>query len=110
MLAMRGEVGGVDEYVVKVDHNAHIQHICEDTIDEMLEHSRGVSETKGHHQPLKGATAGVEGGLPIISVGNADQMISMPEIEFGVDLSSTWGFKEVGGTGKWVSVLFCDLV
>ena len=55
MLAMRGEVGGVDEYVVKVDHDTHIQHICKDTVDETLEHGMGISETKGHYQPLKGA-------------------------------------------------------
>ena len=76
----------------------------------MLEHAGSISETKGYHQPLKEAVAGVEGGLPFISVSNADQMIHMLEIEFGLDLSSTWGFEEVRGTGKWVLVLFHDLV
>ena len=49
LLAMSGRVGGVDQYVIEVDHNAHIQHICKDTIDEVLERSRGVSETEGHY-------------------------------------------------------------
>ena len=53
---------------------------------------------------------GAEGGLPFVSVGDADQMIRMPEIELGVDLSSAWGFEQVRGAGKWISVLFCDLV
>ena len=96
MLVMSGEVRGVDEYVIKVDHNPHVQYICKDVIDEMLESVRGVSETKGHHQPLEEAIAVGEGGLPFISISNADQMISMLEIEFGVDLSSIWGFKQVG--------------
>ena len=52
----------------------------------------------------------MEGGLPFVSIGNADQMIRMPEIELGVDLSSAWGFEQVGGAGKWVSVCFRDLV
>ena len=69
----------------------------------MLERAGSISETEGHHQPLKGAVAGVKGGLPFISVSNADQMIHMLEIEFGLDLSSTWGFEEVRvqGSGYW---------
>ena len=110
MLVIRGEVRGVDEYVIEVDHDAHIQHIYEDTVDKTLECSGSVSETKGHYQPLKGVIAGVEGGLPFISIGNADQIIHMSEIKFAIDLSSTWGFKQVRGQGKWISVLFHDLV
>ena len=49
LLAMSSRVGGVDQYVVEVDHDAHVQHICEDTIDEVLEHSGGISETEGHY-------------------------------------------------------------
>ena len=49
LLAMSGRVGGVDQYVIEVDHNAHVQHICEDTIDEALECGGGVSETEGHY-------------------------------------------------------------
>ena len=88
VLVMRGKVRGVDEGVVKVDHNAHIQHVSKDAIDKVLERGGSVSETKRHYQPLKGAIVGAEGGLPFISVGNVDQMIRMPEIELGVDLSS----------------------
>ena len=49
LLAMSGGVRGVDQYVVKVDHDTYVQHICEDTIDEALAHSRGISETEGHY-------------------------------------------------------------
>ena len=52
----------------------------------------------------------MEGGLPFVSVGDADQMIRMLEIELGVNPSSAWGFEQVGGVGKWVSVLFRDLI
>ena len=51
-----------------------------------------------------------EGGLPFVSTGNVGQMIRMLEIKLGVDLSSTWGFEQVGGAGKWVLVFFRDLV
>ena len=49
LLAMSGGVGGVDQYVVEIDHDTHIQHICKDTIDKALECSGGVSETEGHY-------------------------------------------------------------
>ena len=49
LLAMSGGVEEVDQYVVKVDHDTHIQHICEDTIDEVLEYGGGISETEGHY-------------------------------------------------------------
>ena len=49
MLAMGGEAGGVDEDVIGVDHNAHIQHVGKDAIDKVLECSGGVSETERHY-------------------------------------------------------------
>jgi hypothetical protein len=49
MLAVRGDIGGVDEDVVEVNHDAHIQHICKDAIDKSLERGGGVSETEGHY-------------------------------------------------------------
>ena len=110
MLAMGGKVGGIDKNVIEVDHDTHVQHVGKDAIDKALECSRGVSETERHYQPLEGAIVGAEGGLPCVSVNDTDQMIRMPEIKLGVDLSSAWGFEQVGGMGKWVSVLFRDLV
>ena len=48
MLAMGGEVRGIDEDVVEVDHNAHVQHVGEDAIDKALENCGGISETERH--------------------------------------------------------------
>src|SRR5437899_8149135 len=50
----------VDKDVVKVYDNTHVQEICKDAINKPLEGSRGVSEAKGHHQPLIGAVARAE--------------------------------------------------
>ena len=49
LLVMSSGVGEVDQYIVKVDHDTHIQHICKDTIDEVLEYDGGISETEGHY-------------------------------------------------------------
>jgi hypothetical protein len=43
----------------------------------------------------------MEGGLPFISSGDADQMICMPEINLGVDPCNTQGIQEVGDSGNW---------
>ena len=107
---MHRDVGGINEDVVEVDHDAHVQHVGKDAVDKTLERGGGVGEAERHNQPLEGAVAGAEGGLPFVSFGNADQMIRMPEIKLGVNLSSAWGFEQVGGAGKWVSVLFRDLI
>ena len=40
---------GIDEDVVKVYDNTHVQEVCKDAINKPLEGSRGVSEAKGHH-------------------------------------------------------------
>ena len=49
VLAMGGEVGGVNEDVVEVDHDAHVQHVSEDAVDKTLERSGGIGETKRHN-------------------------------------------------------------
>ena len=39
---------GVNEDVIEVDHYANIQHVGEDSIDEVLESCWCVSEAEGH--------------------------------------------------------------
>ena len=46
-----------------------------------------------------GAVASVEGSFPLISLGDANQMVSMPKINFSIDLCLTQGVKEVGDEG-----------
>ena len=42
-------VGGIDEDVVEVDHDAHVQHVSKDAVDKALECSGGISETERHY-------------------------------------------------------------
>ena len=49
VLAMGGKVRGVNEDVVEVDHDTHIQHVGEDAVDKALECGGGVGETKRHN-------------------------------------------------------------
>ena len=40
-----------------------------------------------------------EGGFPLIALGDANQMVCMPKIDFSIDLRLTRGVKEVGDEG-----------
>lgn len=51
-----------------------------------------------------------ESGFPLVTFGDPDQMVRMPEIDFRVDLRAARGGEKVGDEWKWVSVLFRDLV
>ena len=41
----------------------------------------------------------VEGGFPLITLGDANQMVCMPKIDFSIDFRLTRGVKEVGDEG-----------
>lgn len=45
--------------------------------------SGGVGQPKRHHQVFKVAKRGVEGGLPFVSLTNADEVIGIPKVHFG---------------------------
>ena len=82
-----------------VYYHADIEHICEDRVDKLLKGSWGIGEAEGHHLPLIGAIASSEGGFPLIALGNVNQVVSMPKINFSIDLCVTWGVKKVGDEG-----------
>ena len=89
----------VDQDVIEVYYHADIKHICEDQVNKSLESGWGIGEAKGHHLPFIGAIVSLEGSFPLITLGNANQMVSMPKINFGIDLCLTQGVKEVGDEG-----------
>ena len=95
----------IDQDVVKVYYHADIEHICKDRVDKSLESGRGIGETKGHHLPFIGAIVSTEGSFPLIALSDANQMVSMPKIDFSVDLRLTRGVKEVGDEGSRVPIL-----
>ncbi|KIM67393.1 hypothetical protein SCLCIDRAFT_108217, partial [Scleroderma citrinum Foug A] len=82
-----------------VYYHADIKHICEDRVDKLLEGSWGIGEAERHHLPFIGAVASAEGGFPLITLGDANQMVCMPKIDFSIDLHLTRGVKEVGDEG-----------
>jgi hypothetical protein len=110
MLAMRYFVRGVDQDIVEVDDHANIEKISEDGVNKPLERSGGVRETEWHNEPFIGAIARAERSLPFIAFSDADQMVRMPEIDFGVDLCVARGIQEVRDAWERVAIFLRDLV
>ncbi|KIN96462.1 hypothetical protein M404DRAFT_162931 [Pisolithus tinctorius Marx 270] len=77
-------------YMFAVYHDADIEHVCKDAIDESLEGCRCISQTEWHYPPLVRTITSAECHFPFISVCDADQMIGMAEVDLGVDFSMAW--------------------
>ena len=84
------EVIGIDQDVIQIDYDVDVYHIHEDVIHESLKSCGSISKAFRHYQPLERSVSSPESGFPFISFGNAYEMIRMPEINFGVDLSFLW--------------------
>ncbi|KIO01093.1 hypothetical protein M404DRAFT_151159 [Pisolithus tinctorius Marx 270] len=59
-------------YMFTVYHDADIEHVCKDAIDELLESHRHVSQTEWHYLPLVGTIISVESCFPFISICYVD--------------------------------------
>lgn len=76
----------------------------------MLESSGSIDETEGHNQPLKRTIAHAEHGFPFITFADADKVVSMVEVNLGIDLGTARRVKKVGNEQKGVTVFLGDLV
>ncbi|KIO08845.1 hypothetical protein M404DRAFT_133174 [Pisolithus tinctorius Marx 270] len=63
---------GIKTMLSKVYHDADIEHVCKDAIDESLESRRHVSQTEWHSPPLVRTITSAECCFPFISVCDAD--------------------------------------
>jgi len=98
-------VGGEDKEVVHVDDKPSFRdHISEGVVHESLEGGRGVGETKEHDSGFEEAFMGDEGGLPLVSVFDADVVVAPSNIELGEDFGVSEFIDEVGDWGKWVGI------
>jgi hypothetical protein len=76
----------------------------------MLKGCRGIGKSEGHHQPFKRAILNAEGGLSFFTFCDANKVISVTKVDFGVGAGFPQGIKEVGDKGKGISVFLGDLV
>ncbi|KIN94149.1 hypothetical protein M404DRAFT_169006, partial [Pisolithus tinctorius Marx 270] len=59
-------------YMFAAYHDADIEHVCKDAIDESLEGCRCISQTKWHYPPLVRTITSVESHFPFISICDVD--------------------------------------
>ena len=97
MFNMLLRVLGVDEDVVEVDDHEQVEEVGEDVVHETLECGRCVGEPERHHTPFERSVAGAERGLPFVTLGDTDQVISMSEVKFRIDSGFSWNIKKIFG-------------
>ena len=77
----------VDEYIIQIDHDTDIQEVRENVIYESLKGCRSIGKTERHYRLFKWSIVYPKDSLPFITIGNANQMVSMAKIYLWVDLS-----------------------
>ena len=105
MLFVLGKVIGIDQYIVQIDNDNDVYHICKDVIHEPLKSCGSVSKAFWHSQPLEGSIMSPEGSLPFVSYCNANQMVCMPEVNFGVDSCFSWCVEQIRNEWKQIMIL-----
>src|SRR5271163_2004620 len=89
MCFVLGRIVGENEDILEVDNDINIKKVAENVVHKLLEGSRCISETKRHNKPFERTVTGMEGSFPLVTFGNADQVICMAEVQSGMCVSST---------------------
>ena len=87
MLVMFRHVIWVDEYIIQIDHNTNIQRVRENVIYELLKGYESIGKTERYHRLFKKSISCLKSSLPFITIGNANQIVSMVKIYLWVDPS-----------------------
>ena len=80
MLFVLRKVIGTDQYVIQIDNDVDVYHICKDVIHEPLKSCGSVSKAFWHYQPLKRSITSPEGSLPFVSCCNVNQIV-LPRLD-----------------------------
>ena len=90
MFLVLGNIVGIDENVVQIHDDTNVKHVSEDVIHKSLEGCGSVSKPFRHYQPLERPVSGSECSFPFFSSSESDEVICMPEINFGVYSCFAW--------------------
>ena len=67
-------------------------------------------ETKGHYTPFEGDVVSAEGGFPLVTFSDTDEVVCMVEINPSVNMCFGRCIQEVRDEQKWVMILLSDFV
>ena len=110
-LAVFFQSHGEDKNVVQVNCDFSCgNEVGEDGVHQGLEGGGRVGETKEHDLRFEEALVGRKGGFPLISLLDADIVVSPTYVELGEVLGSFKTVNDVGDEGKWVAILDRELV
>src|SRR5882724_7355062 len=84
------KVVGIDENVIQIYDDNDVNHICEDVVHKLLKSCWSISKPFRHYQPFKRTVAGLEGSVPFVSGCDLNEMVCLPEVDFGVDSCFSW--------------------
>ena len=101
---------GKNQDVVEIDENLPVEHVAEYVIDQGLEDSRRIGEAEWHDQILVVACRGVEGGLPLISLPDADEVVGVAQVQLGEDCSILEQLEGRGDEWQRVPILDGDVI
>ena len=76
----------------------------------MLEGSRCIGKSKGHYTPLVRSVMGPEGGFWFVTFSDADEVVSVSEINLCIHTGFPRSVQQVGDKRKWVAILLRDPV
>ncbi len=85
MVAMVGQVPGVDEYIIDVDNHEGMEELPEQLVHEILEDGWGVGKAIRHSEVFIVASRANEGGLPFITFPDSNEVICAPQVQLGED-------------------------
>jgi hypothetical protein len=75
-----------------------------------LEGCRQVCQAKEHDFGFKQALVCDKGGLPFITSPDTDIVIAPTNIELSKDFRVLESIDDISGQGKWVAILYSDVV
>src|SRR5882724_992714 len=85
-----GNVVRIDENVVQIYDDNHVDHIHKDVVHKSLKSCWSISKPFRHYQPFEGTVMGLECSLPFVSGCDLNEMVCVPEVDFGIDSCFSW--------------------
>ena len=87
MLAVLVTRLGKNQNVIQINKHKKVNHVTQNIIYQGLKNSWGISESKGHHLVLIVSRGGVKSCLPLITLSDANEVISIAKVQ----LRKSWG-------------------
>jgi hypothetical protein len=105
MLGMSSIIRGEDQEIIHVNYKPSFSnHVMEGVIHESLKTGGGVIHAEEHDHRFEEAFMSDEGAFPLISILDANIVITPSNVKLGEDLSSFEFINEVQDEGKRVGV------